>query len=137
MHEIELVSCRAPWTVSRGKADAWGEKRLSKLKMDSEREVGSGDTKTGCISFIIFPEPKSNTASTFLLICNLALKRFFLVTSLNISFAVYIDETEDFLNRNMYFTHLMKYNCKFYHSPFISVIFRNCYSVFLFFALNS
>ena len=105
--------------------------------MDSEREVGSEDTKTGCISFIIFPEPKSNTASTFLLICNLALKRFFLVTSLNISFAVYIDETEDFLNRNMYFTHLMKYNCKFYHSPFISVIFRNCYSVFLFFALNS
>ena len=70
------MSYRAPWTVSRGKADAWGEKRLLKLKMDSEREVGSRDTKTGCISFIIFPEPKSNTASAFLLICNLALKDF-------------------------------------------------------------
>ena len=54
------------------------------------------------------------------------------MTSLNILFAMYIDETENFLNRNMYFTHLIKYNCKFYHSPFISVIFRNCYSVFLF-----
>ena len=42
----------------------------------------------------------------------------------------------DFLRSKMYFTYSLKYNCKIYHSHFISTnMFRNkCYSLLLSFA---